>query len=87
MAVECRFFVAEVSKTPAGRSGETGLVEAQGKVKLQASTKGPNNWSKWTPWGTFEMGTLNDAAMKWFDERLGMDVAIIIDDVPAEPGE
>ena len=76
MAVQARFFVAEVSKVPAGS-------EIHGKVRLTASTKGPNNWSKWTPYGTLEMGTLNDEAMRWFDEHLGQDVALTIAEIPA----
>lgn len=75
MAVECRFFVSEVGKKPTNG-------EAIGTVTLTASTKGPHNWSQWTPFGEMRLGTLNAEAMAWFDARLGKDLAILIDDIP-----
>ena len=79
MAVEARFYVHEVSKRPSNNT-ESGPV---GVVRMRASIKGPNDWSEFTPAGMIEMSTLNEKAMAWFDERLGTDVALVFDDIPA----
>ena len=70
MSVEARFYVQHVGMS-AGPGGEP-----HGTVKLQVSTKGPNNWSKWTPAGEVTMATLNSEALAWFNARLGKDVAV-----------
>lgn len=85
MAVEARFYVSEITKRP--RNGLVGDDNSIGGVKLQVSTKGPNNWSEWTPTGHVEIGTVNPEALAWFSERLGKDVAVVFDDVPAGPSE
>lgn len=77
MAIEARFYVQTVGKT-AGQGGTP-----HGTVTLQASTKGPHSWSKWTPAGQITMATLNEDALAWFEARLGKDLAILFDDLPA----
>ena len=71
MAVEARFFVQEITQNAS--SGR--------RVLLKASTRGPHDWSKWTPSGTLEMGVLNEAAGDWFAARLGKDLAVCFSDV------
>lgn len=78
MAVEARFYVKDVGKT-CGQGGKP-----VGTVVLTASTKGPHDWSEWTPSGQITMGTLNADALAWFEARLGKDLAIVFDDVPVE---
>lgn len=75
MAVEARFFVSKISKVPTGGS-------TAGEVTLQASTKGPHDWSKWTPHGEITLRTISDAASEWFDERLGKDIQVLFADIP-----
>lgn len=75
MAVKCMFYVQEVAKTAAGA----------GRVKMAAVAKGPYaEWSHYTPSGTFEIVTLNEAATGWFADRLGSDVSITIEDPEVE---
>lgn len=76
--VEARFYVTNVGKS-AGPGGTP-----HGTVHLQVATKGPNNWSQWTPTGELRMATLNEKALAWFEERLGKDLAITFADVPEE---
>lgn len=71
MAVRAIFYVEEVSEKPGGI----------GTAKLRAVAKGPYaSWSKYTPFGELNLGTLNENAFAWFREHLGADVAITFDD-------
>lgn len=71
MGVRAIFYVAEATRLPNG----------VGRVKLQAAAKGPyGHWSKWTPSGELTLNSTNEAAHAWFDERVGKDVALNIDD-------
>lgn len=70
-AVRAIFFVEEVTDRASGA----------GIVKLRAAAKGPyGHWSKWTPAGTIEITSLNDAATDFYRERLGKDVAVTFTD-------
>ena len=80
MAVAARFYVAEVSKKAYGGGG------GYGEVVLQAVTRktGDNvDWASATPSGRLSM-SVNAKALAWFDERLGKDVSILIEDAPGE---
>lgn len=78
--VEARFYVSHVGKRP--RNSNPG--ESIGTVELQASTKGPHDWSEWTPTGSLTLGTLNPAALAWFDAHLGQDVALTFSELPTD---
>lgn len=70
MAVKCMFYVAEVTRQANGA----------GRIKANPVAKGPyQEWSQWTPSGTFEITSLNPAATDWFTEHLGKDVSITIE--------
>ncbi len=77
MSVKAIFYVEELvmkpdPQTPAARVGT---------VKLRAVAKGPyGKWAKWTPYGEITLGTLNEKAFAWFEQRLGKDVALTFDD-------
>lgn len=71
MAVKCMFYVQEVAKTASGT----------GRVKMSVVAKGPYaEWSQYTPAGSFEITTLNEAATGWFADRIGSDVEVTITD-------
>ena len=70
--VLANFYVTSVTKRPNNVSA----------VSLSAVTKGPNNWSQWSPAGTIELTTVNAKATAWFEERIGKDVRITFDDLP-----
>lgn len=75
MAVKCIFYVASVEK----RANGVGLVTAS------PVAKGPYaEWSQWTPSGTLQFTSLNPAATAWFEDRLGRDVTLLIDDPTPE---
>jgi len=84
MAVEARFYVAEVTKRPIGRMGGYAAPVPLGEVVLRPATgKGNEEWASSTPSGEFKM-TIRSEALSWFEARLGADVRILLDDVPAE---
>lgn len=79
MSVRAICYVEELVIRPGDTSqDDTGPV---GVVKLRPAAKGPyQNWARYTPHGSIELGTLNPAAFAWFQERLGRDVAVTFDD-------
>ena len=80
MSVRAIFYVESMVIEPHDRQDPESKGR-QGKVKLRAAAKGPyQKWSKWTPYGELELGTLNPAAFAWFEERLGTDIALTFDD-------
>lgn len=70
--VLANFYVDAVTRHPNNR----------GSVSLRAVTKGPNNWSQFSPAGSIELTTVNPKALAWFDARIGKDVRITFDDIP-----
>lgn len=62
MAVIGKFYVQELTQHEQSPTAD--------RVKLGAVCRGPQNrqWSAATPWGTIEMGILNDAATEYFVE-------------------
>lgn len=84
MAVQARFYVAEVTKRPMGRMGGFAAPVPLGEVVLRPSTgKGNEEWASSTPSGEIRM-TIRSEALDWFESRLGVDVAIRFDDIPNE---
>jgi hypothetical protein len=81
MAVEARFYVAEVSKTGYGGSASSG-----GNVKLQATTRKDESTRKFwqaTPSGQIQMSLSaeGEGALHWFDARIGKSVRVTFEDV------
>jgi hypothetical protein len=71
MAVKCVFYVSGVEK----RANGVGVVNAQ------PVAKGPyKDWAQFTPSGSLQITSLNEAATDWFMARIGKDVSILIDD-------
>ena len=77
MSVTARFFIAKITRH--AYSPDNVVAE------LSASTKGEQNkaWATATPSGTITMNINNPSAAAWFSERLGQDVALTFEDVPA----
>lgn len=85
MAVRARFYVATVTQhATAAREGYA-EPKPMGEVVLRPATRGEANaeWASATPSGEFRM-TVNGPAFPWFQERLGREVAITLDDVPGD---
>lgn len=82
MAVQARFYVAEVTLYPdaAGYAAP----KPRGKVIMRPVTRGEDNapWASATPSGLLEM-TVHGGALPWFQDRLGQEIAITLDDTPA----
>jgi hypothetical protein len=82
MTVQARFYVAETT-----RYAGLGYAEPKpaGKVVMRPVTRGEANsmWASATPSGNIEM-VIKSGAYTWFEERLGTEIAITFDDVPAE---
>lgn len=76
MSVQARFFIQTIT-TNAGSGG--------GKVTMSAVGRGSENktWAAATPSGNFDMYVNNLRAFEWFQDRLGKEVAITIEDRPA----
>jgi hypothetical protein len=84
MAVAAQFYVWEVTKRPPNRMDAYAEPVPLGEVKMRAATKAGNEkWASATPSGEFHM-TVRGDVLPWFEERLGQDVRIIIDDVPPD---
>lgn len=79
MAVLARFYVAEVTRY-ASLQGWADPAP-KGVVVMRPVTRGEENaqWASATPSGEFKM-TVSGPAWPWFDERLGREVSIVIDE-------
>lgn len=81
MAVRAKFYVAEVTRY--ANQVRAGYAEPapRGTVVMRAVSRGEENaeWASATPSGEFKM-TVTGPAWPWFDERLGREVSILIDD-------
>lgn len=82
MAVRAKFYVAEFTRYATGAS-RPGYADPApfGKVVLRPVTRGEENkeWASATPSGQFEM-TVNGPGLPWFEERIGREVNILIED-------
>jgi hypothetical protein len=75
-SVDCRMYVAEVKRSAYNGGG----ANAQGDATLRASTQGEKYkaWSVATPQATFEIKTINPAALEFFNRHLGKDMQVLI---------
>lgn len=70
MGVRAIFYVGEVTRMASGAH----------KVRMTATAKGPYaEYSKYSPAGTFEITSVNDATLPFFEAHLGKDVKITIE--------
>lgn len=75
MAVQARFFVAEVTR----------LASFPGcRLLMRVVSRGGANsdWASATPSGEITMNITNVAAADWFAERVGKEIAISFDEAP-----
>lgn len=75
--IAARFQIASITKRPNSS-------EPYGVVELTAAINGETNkeWAHYTPNGRIEM-TVRGPALPWFEERLGQEIALTFEDVPA----
>lgn len=84
MSVRAIFYVEHVTVERKHTDDDGNLIRT-GEVELRPSLRGPyKEWAKYTPYGELKLGTLNPAALAWFEERLGQDVALTFDDRPKQ---
>lgn len=83
MSVRAKFYVAEV--TQFAHLSNYAAPAPAGKVVLRPVTRGEENaeWASATPSGEFSM-TVQGNAFPWFQERIGKELSITLDDVPGE---
>jgi hypothetical protein len=85
MAVEAKFYVAEVTK-----QGYGGAERPTRKVVLQATSRKDESSKKFweaTPNGRIELGLSAEAGLGaglWFEERIGKSVILTFTDAPEE---
>lgn len=82
--IAARFYVAQVTRY--AHSGGWADPAPKGDVVLRSATRGEGNklWASSTPSGEIKM-TVITSAYKWFEERLGKEVAITLDDIQDKP--
>jgi hypothetical protein len=83
MAVTARFYVAEITRrASAAMSGYAAPVPLGEVVMRPAYKDGANKeWASATPSGEFKM-TVRGEALPWFEDRLGKNLHITIEDAP-----
>lgn len=83
MAVQARFYVAEVTRYANAAVAGYASPAPRGVVVMRQVTRGDHNkaWATATPQAELRM-TVNGDAFGWFDERVGAELAITIDDRP-----
>lgn len=80
MAIKARFWVAEL--TLHGNTGNQTVVLKPVVRSTGQPGDGQNiDWSKFTPSGEFRMTVTAEGAQQWFQDRLGKDISITLDDV------
>lgn len=85
MAVQARFYVAEINQYASQAQAIYASPAPVGVVKMRPVARGEHNaeWASSTPSGEFTM-TVRGEAFPWFQARLGQEVAITIEDRPAD---
>lgn len=82
MAVQARFYIASTT-----RLASLGYADPKpaGQVRMQAVTRGEANavWASSTPHGEMTM-TVKSPAFAWFEERIGKEISITLDDAPED---
>lgn len=83
MAIKARFWVQNVLKQ-AISGGEINRVVQMAPVTRSTGQPGDGenvDWSKFTPSGGMNMTVTQPEAGQWFEDRIGKDVSITIEDV------
>lgn len=87
MTVHARFYVAAIERYASSGNRRAGWADPApiGNVTLRPVTRGEANseWASATPGGEIKM-TVRGSALPWFEERLGVELAITFDDVPED---
>ena len=87
MTMHARFYVAGINKFATGTT-RPGYADPApiAEVTLRPVTRGEANaiWASATPSGELRM-TIRGTAVPWFEERLGRELAISLDDLAEEP--
>ena len=82
MAVQAQFFVSTITRHASRAMSGYAEPVPVGEVVMRAATKAGNEkWASATPAGEFKM-TVRGEALPWFEERLGKDDRITLDDPP-----
>jgi hypothetical protein len=81
MTVQARFYVAEINQYANQTQGGYAPPAPMGVVKMRPVSRGGANaqWASATPSGEFTM-TVRGEAFPWFQDRLGREVAITIEE-------
>ena len=82
MAVRAKFYIAEITRRASGALTGYAQPVPAGEVVMRAVTRGGEENAEWasaTPHGEFKM-TVRGEALPWFEEHLGKDVSIVIDE-------
>jgi len=80
MAVAARFYVSAITK----RAANTGGIQLE--LLPVTRDRSNNDWSEYTPSGKIEMYISQGDAVKWFEDRLGKDIAITFEDRDSSEG-
>lgn len=76
MAVKARFWVRELTK-----HGNTSQITAVLAPVTRKQGHDNVDWSQYTPSGEIRLAVTTAGAQRWFEDRLGKDIAITFDDV------
>lgn len=81
MAVKAKFYVAEITQRSSAALAGWAEPVPVGDVVMRPVTRGEDNkvWASSTPSGEFRM-TVRGEAFPWFQERLGKEVSITLED-------
>lgn len=85
MAVRAKFYVAEVAQFANQATAGYAAPAPRGTMLLRNVTRGEENreWASATPQGELRM-TVNGDAWPWFQQRLGSDVILTMEDAPTD---
>ena len=61
------------------------IVGQQFEVEMEASTKGPNDWSRYTPAAHIKLLTVNAEAAEQFRKFIGRDMQVAFSEIPEQP--
>lgn len=81
MAVQARFWVQSVKKTKVsdGFAREVIMAPVIRPSNIEGG-KGNVEWSKYTPSGEIRLVVTDERAGQWYEDRIGEDIAILMDD-------
>ena len=85
MAIRAKFYIATITRHASGAMNAYAQPVPIGEVVMRPVSRGGDDneqWASATPSGEFKMSVRGEA-LPWFEERLGKDVSILIDDFEA----